>query len=73
MIHKVVLHNYSLMDNHYTLAHLIFYSKDFYPCTKESILFREYDIELLSGFLEVEFSSDELDFLQKEQNRKKRR
>jgi len=37
---------------------------------KESILFREYDVEMLSGFLGVEFNSDELDFLQKEQNRK---
>ena len=54
----------------YTLAHLIFNSKDFYPCVRKSILFREYDIESLSGFLGVEFSDDELDFLQKEQNRK---
>ena len=54
----------------FTLAHSIFNSKDFYPCAKESILFREYDVEMLSGFLEVKFSKDELDFLQTEQNRK---
>lgn len=57
-------------EYHYTLAHLIFHSKDFHPCTKESILFREYDVESLSGFLGVEFTHTELDFLQKEQNRK---
>jgi len=57
-------------EYHYTLGNLIFNSKDFYPCTKESILFKEYDIEMLSRFLGVEFNSDELDFLQKEQNRK---
>ena len=57
-------------EYHYTLAHLIFNSKDFYPCVRESILFREYDVESLSGFLGVEFSHDELDFLQKEQNLK---
>jgi len=28
----------------FTLAHTIFNGKDFYPCTKESILFRDYDI-----------------------------
>jgi REP element-mobilizing transposase RayT len=54
----------------FTLAHLIFNSKDFYPCTKESILFRDYDVESLSGFLGVEFSQDDLTFLQTEQNRK---
>ena len=54
----------------FTLAHIIFNSKDFYPCTKESILFRDYDIESLSGFLGVEFSQEDLTFLQIEQNRK---
>ena len=54
----------------FTLAHLIFNSKDFHPCAKESILFREYDVEMLSGFLEVEFGKNELIFLQTEQNRK---
>ena len=54
----------------FTLAHLIFNSKDFYPSAKESILLREYDIEMLSGFLEIKFAKDELDFLQTEQNRK---
>jgi len=57
-------------EYHYTLAHLIFNSKDFHPCTKESILFREYDVEMLSGFLGVKFSQDDLTFLQTEQNRK---
>jgi REP element-mobilizing transposase RayT len=57
-------------EYHYTLAHLIFNSKDFYPCTKESILFREYDVEILNGFLGVEFSQEDLTFLQQEQNRK---
>jgi len=45
-------------------------SKDFYLCTKESILFRDYDIESLSGFLGVEFSQEDYTFLQIEQNRK---
>ena len=54
----------------FTLAHLIFNSKDFYSCMKESILFRDYDIEMLSGFLGVEFNQDDLTFLQTEQNRK---
>ena len=52
------------------MAHAIFNGKDFPPCTKESILFRNYDIESLSGFLGVEFSQEDLTFLQKEQNRK---
>ena len=42
---------------------ILFNSKDFYPCTKESILFRDYDIESLSGFLGVEFSQEDLNFL----------
>ena len=54
----------------FTLAHSIFNSKDLYPCTKESILFRKYDVEMLSSFLEVKLTKDELDFLQTEQNRK---
>ena len=33
-------------------------------------MFRDYDIESLSGFLGVEFSQEDLTFLQKEQNRK---
>jgi len=53
-----------------TLAHTIFNSKDFYPCTKESILFSDYDIQSLSEFLGVEFSQEDLTFLQREQNRK---
>ncbi len=57
-------------EHPFTLAHLIFNSKDFYPCTKESILFRDYDVESLSGFLGVEFNEDDLTFLQTEQNRK---
>ena len=52
------------------MAHAIFNKKDFYSCTKESILFRDYDIEMLSEFLGVEFSQEDLIFLQKEQNRK---
>ena len=40
----------------FTLAHAIFNGKDFPACTKESILFRDYDIEMLSEFLGVEFS-----------------
>jgi len=54
----------------FTLAHTIFNSKDFYPCTKESILFSDYDIQSLSEFLGVEFSQEDLTFLQIEQNRK---
>jgi len=54
----------------FTLAHTIFNSKDFYPCTKKSILFRDYDIQSLSGFLGVEFCQEDLTFLQIEQNRK---
>ena len=54
----------------FTLAHAIFNGKDFPPSAKESILFRDYDIESLSGFLGVEFSQEDLIFLQKEQKRK---
>jgi len=32
------------------LAHLIFNAKDFYPSTKEFILFRDYDTHSLSAF-----------------------
>ncbi|HHD81485.1 MAG TPA: hypothetical protein ENK99_07875 [Campylobacterales bacterium] len=52
------------------MAHLIFISKDFYPCTKESILFRDYDVKSLSGFWGIEFSQHDLTFLQTVQNRK---
>jgi len=54
----------------FTLAHTIFNGKDFYPCTKESILFKDYDIKTLGEFLGVEFSQKDLIFLQREQNRK---
>ena len=33
-------------------------------------LFRDYDTQMLSGFLGVEFTQEDLLFLQKEQNRK---
>lgn len=54
----------------YTLASTIFHNRNHQPCCNQSILLRDYDVESLSGFLNVLFSEDEMSYLQKEQKRK---
>jgi len=62
--------NTKIGDYPYSFTHIIFNSKDIYPCSKESILLKEFSIELLSDFLGVELSQKDLTFLQDEQNKK---
>ncbi len=54
----------------YTLASTIFQNRDHQACCNQSILLQNYDVESLSGFLNVFFSKDEMNYLQKEQKRK---
>jgi len=54
----------------YTLASTIFHNRDHQACCNQSILLQEYDVELLSGFLNVPLDEDEMSYLQKEQKRK---
>jgi DNA-directed RNA polymerase specialized sigma subunit len=51
---------------------LICLSEELHPCRQISTFYDiiDYDVESLSGFLGVEFSQDDLTFLQTEQNRK---
>jgi len=52
------------------LASTIFHNRDHQACCNQSILFQNYDVESLSGFLNVLFSEEEMSYLQKEQKRK---
>ena len=47
-------------------------NRDHQACCNQSILLQNYDVESLSGFLNVLFSEDEMSYLQKEQKRKSR-
>jgi len=54
----------------YTLAHQIFNNKTYYPCCKNSMLIKEFDIQTLNEFLGEPLSENELTYL-KEQEKKK--
>ena len=54
----------------YTLASLIFNNQEHKECCQESLLLKQYDIETLSEFLNVEFTEEEQKYLQEQQKRK---
>ncbi len=54
----------------FTLASLIFRTKDTYPCSNESLLIKEFDIKTLHEFLDTSLSEDELQYLQKKEKHK---
>jgi putative transposase len=47
----------------YTLAHILFSNKTYYPCCNDSILIKEFDIKTLNEFLGEVLSEDELQYL----------
>ena len=54
----------------YTLAYAIFNAKNYYPCTNESLLIKEFDIKTLSEFLNKAMTDKELEYLQTKQKEK---
>ena len=54
----------------FTLASLIFHSKEHYPCSNESLLIKEFDIQTLHEFLETSLTEDELTYLQEKEKQK---
>jgi len=51
----------------YTLVSTIFHNREHQECCNDSILLQRYDVESLSGFLELSFSKEEIEYLQQEQ------
>ncbi len=54
----------------FTLTHRIFNNLDCYPCSKESILLKQFDIETLNDFLEASISDKELAYLKEKEKQK---
>jgi REP element-mobilizing transposase RayT len=54
----------------FTLASLIFSKKEHYPCSNESLLLKEFDIQTLHEFLGSPLTKDELEYLQEKEKQK---
>ncbi len=54
----------------FTLASLIFRAKETYPCSKESLLIKEFDIKTLHEFLDSSLTEEELQYLQEREKQK---
>jgi DNA-binding NarL/FixJ family response regulator len=54
----------------YTLTSLIFNNQEYKECCEESLLLKQYDIETLSEFLNVELTEEEQKYLEEQQKRK---
>ncbi len=54
----------------YTLASLIFNNQEYKEYCQESLLLKQYGIETLSEFLNVEFTEEEQRYLEEQQKRK---
>jgi len=52
------------------LASLIFNNQEYKECCQESLLLKQYDIETLSEFLNIEFTEEEKRYLEEQQKRK---
>ncbi len=55
---------------YFTLASLIFNSREHYPCCNDSLLLKQFDIKTLHEFLESSISKDELEFLKEQEKQK---
>lgn len=54
----------------YTFSAAIFSLKNYYPCTNESVLIKDFDIKTLVEFLGKPMTDKEIDYLQKKQKEK---
>ena len=54
----------------FTLASLIFRDKRDYPCSNESLLVKEFDIQTLHEFLDSSLTQDELIYLKEKEKQK---
>lgn len=54
----------------FTLASVIFNIKEYYPCSSESLLLKEFDIQTLHEFLGSPLTQDELEYLQEKEKQK---
>jgi len=54
----------------YVFSSLIFNTKDYYPCSRDSLLLKEFDIKSLSEFLDNPMNEAELAFLKEKQKQK---
>lgn len=54
----------------FTFVSHILNAKNYYPCSKDSILNTQFDIEALHEFLDVPITQDELDFLKEKEKQK---
>lgn len=57
-------------EHPFTLASLIINSKEYYPCSNESLLINQFDIQTLHEFLDSCLSEDELNFLKEKEKQK---
>ena len=54
----------------FTLASLIFNEKEHYPCSNESLLITQFDIQTLHEFLDSSITEDELKYLKEKEKQK---
>jgi len=62
--------SYKVSEYPFTLASLIFRAKGHYPCSNESLLIKEFDLQTLHEFLETSLTQDELKYLQEKEKQK---
>lgn len=53
-----------------TLTSTIFNAKEHYPCSNQSLLIQEFDIQTLHEFLDASLTQEELEFLQEKEKQK---
>jgi len=54
----------------FTLASLVMNAKDYYPCSENSILIAQFDLQTLHEFSDVSITQEELDFLKEKEKQK---
>jgi len=54
----------------FTFTHCIFNNLDYYPCSKDSILLKQFNLETLNEFLEASISDKELAYLKEKEKQK---
>jgi len=57
----------------FTLGALIFNYRDIIPCSKDSILFRDYNLESLKEFLNISMTQKDIEYLKAKQKQKIKR
>jgi REP element-mobilizing transposase RayT len=54
----------------FAFASLVMNAKDHYPCSNNSILIKQYDLETLHEFLDASITEDELEYLKEKEKQK---